>query len=193
MSEKGEGISRNSAAFCPSCERFIGPAEVCPYCDCDSAKNPMFRCLKYGAVVLAVAGLILLYLMARHSEVPEIKIAGITPMMNFGLVRIKGLVEKDAGSWKKKGQAESVSFLVDDGSGQIRVVAYGPVARALIARSLLPKRLAAVEITGSLNVSADGNSRLILRSADELRIEQNTDAGQRCAPPTGEKEQEKEN
>ena len=64
----------------------------------------MFRCLKYGAVVLAVAGLILLYLMARHSEVPEIKIAGITPMMNFGLVRIKGLVEKDAGSLKKKGQ-----------------------------------------------------------------------------------------
>lgn len=170
MTEDRENIERNSAAFCPSCERFIGPADVCPYCECDSARNPMFCWMKYGALVLAVSGLLLLYIIARHSEVPVIRISGITPMMNFGLVRIKGVVERDAHYWKKKGQTESISFNVDDGSGQIRIVAYGPVAWALNYRGLLPEKKVMVEVTGSLNVSADGNPRLVLRSADELCI-----------------------
>ena len=165
-------INGNSSggAFCPSCERFIGPADVCPFCDCDSARKPVYRFLMRGSVLLAVAGLFFLYLMAAHSEVPAIRISEITPMMNFGLVRISGLVEKEAFVGRRKGKVESVSFHVADGSGQVRVVAYGAVAQALVERNLAPERKAPVDITGSLNFSADGNSKLILRSADEMKI-----------------------
>lgn len=160
----------NPDAFCPSCERFIGPADTCPYCDCDSARKPVFRFMKYGAVLLSVAGLLFLYLMAVHSDVPLVKVSEITPMMNFGLVRIEGTVEKDAFVRKKKGIAESVSFLVDDGSGQLRVVAYSQVARMLVEKNLVPGEKQSVDVTGSLNVSADGYSKLVLRKAEELKM-----------------------
>ncbi len=161
----------NPDAFCPSCERFIGPADVCPYCECDSARKPVFRFMMYGSVLLAVAGLFFLYLMAVHSDVPRVKIAEITPMMNFGLVRIEGVVGKDAFVKKKKRIVESVSFPVDDGSGELRVVAYGQVAKMLVESKLVPEGMTRVEVSGTLNVSADGNSRLVLRRAEELKME----------------------
>ena len=165
-------INGNSSggAFCPSCERFIGPADVCPFCDCDSARKPVYRFLTRGSVLLAVAGLFFLYMMAAHSEVPAIRISDITPMMNFGLVRISGIVEKEPFIAKRKGKVESVSFHVVDGSGQVRVVAYDSVAQALVERNLAPERKSQVDIAGNLNISADGNVKLILRSADEIRI-----------------------
>ena len=160
----------NPGAFCPSCERFIGPADVCPYCECDSARKPVFRFMIYGSALLAVVGLFFLYLMAVHSDVPLVRISEITPMMNFGLVRISGVVEKDAFVRKKKGVVESLSFLVDDGSGQLRVVAYGQVAGNLFNEHLVPHGKMSVEVTGSLNFSADGNSKLVLRKAEELKM-----------------------
>lgn len=177
MKEDVDDRKMNPDAFCPSCERFIGPVDVCPYCDCDSARKPVFKFMIHGSVLLAILGLFFLHLMAVHSEVPVIRISEITPMMNFGLVRIKGVVEKDAFIRKKKGQADSVSFPVNDGTGQLRVVAYDQVARKLVNADLVPKGKASVELTGSLNVSADGNSRLVLRSVDELRVMGNVKPG----------------
>jgi len=171
MREDFVNEERNPDAFCPSCERFIGPVDVCPYCDCDSARKPVFRFMMYGSVLLAVVGMFFLYLMAVHSEVPVVRISEITPMMNFGLVRISGVVEKDAFIRKKKDGVESVSFLVNDGSGQLRVVAYGKVACNLVNEHLVPQEKVSVEVTGSLNVSADGYSKLVLRKTEELRIE----------------------
>ena len=171
MNEDIKDKVNNPDAFCPSCERFIGPVDVCPYCDCDSARNPVFRSLRYGSVLLAVTGLFFLYLMAAHSEVPVIKISEITPMMNFALVRINGVVEKDAYISKKRGRIESVSFPVGDGSGQMRVVAYAPVAEMLVKRNLVPARKSLIEATGNLNVSANGNTKLIMRDVKGLSTE----------------------
>ncbi|MDD4871636.1 MAG: hypothetical protein PHR77_13850 [Kiritimatiellae bacterium] len=171
MSEDKKYKINSTDAFCPSCERFIGPVDVCPYCDCDSARNPLLRFLRYGAILLAITGLFFLYLMAVHSEVPVIKISEITPMMNFGLVRINGVVEKDAYISKKRKRIESVSFPVGDGSGQIRVVAYTPVAEMLVKENLVPARKSLIEATGNLNISANGNTKLILRDVKGLSIE----------------------
>jgi len=169
MNDEIAGREKNTEAFCPSCERFIGPVDVCPYCDADSARNPVFRGLRYGAVLLAVTGLFFLHLAARHSEIPLIKVSEITPMMNFALVRVSGVIEKKAYIARKKGRVESVSFTVDDGSGQIRVAAYSALARSVVDGKRVPAINKKVVVTGSLNVSADGNMRLILRSAEEVR------------------------
>jgi hypothetical protein len=170
MSEQAMRRLQDPGAYCPSCERFIGPLDVCPYCDCDSARNPVFRVLRYGAVLLALSGVALLHLMATHGEVPLVRIVEIGPMMNFGLVRINGEVEKDAFIGKSNGRIESLSFLVDDGSGCLRVVAYGQIARQLVEESLVPQRRSSVDVTGNVTVSADGNTKLILRNASGLKL-----------------------
>jgi len=169
MNDGIAGRKQNKEAFCPSCERFIGPVDECPYCYADSARNPLLRSIRYGALVLAVAGLFFLHLMSSHSDVPLVKVSEITPMMNFALVRISGVVVKEAYVGNKKGRVDTASFTVDDGSGQIRVAAYSTLARELVEGKHLPGARAKVDVVGSLNVSAGGNLRLILRSAGDIR------------------------
>lgn len=164
------GARITDSAYCPSCERFIGPADSCPYCYTDSAKPPISRVLRYGALLLGVAGLACLYLMAAYGDIPLIRMGDLTPMMNFAYVRISGNVEKNANVGKKNGKVNYVSFIVNDGSGEIQVAAYGDVARRMVARDMAPNRGASVEVEGSLNVAADGKARLRLQDAARLRI-----------------------
>lgn len=184
------GEKQNRGAFCPSCERFIGPVDVCPYCECDSARNPAFRLLGYGSLILAAAGLFFLHLMAAHSVIPIVRISDIGPMMNFGLVRIEGTVEKAAYLGNRRGTVDSVSFPASDGSGRIRVVAYGAVARDLVGKSLVPCQGMTIDVSGSLNYSADGNTKLILRSAGELRVK--NESGKRGKGETGKRKKGEE-
>jgi len=156
-------LVRNRGAFCPSCERFIGPADTCPYCDADSAKRPVLRVLRYSALLLGMTGLAFLYLAVTHKELPVIRVGNITPMMNFAYVRVKGTVEKDAYIAKEKGEVQCLSFSLDDGSGQLRVAAYGNVARCLVEKDMVPKGGTLVYVAGSLNVSANGRVKLIMR------------------------------
>ena len=163
------GRKQNAGAFCPSCERFIGPVDVCPYCDADSARSPIFRFIRYGSVFLAFAGLAFLYLMASWTDIPAVRISEITPMMNFAVVRISGRVEREARVSKTKSGTEYVSFSVNDGTGRIRVVAYDDMARNLQERNLVPSCGTHVDVTGNLGVSADGSgTKLTLRRAEEL-------------------------
>ncbi len=156
-------------AFCPSCERFIGPADECPYCGADSARSPVLRRLRTAALLLAVAGLALLLLMARHKELPLIKAGEITPMMNFASGRLIGTVVKNPYVGRSTNRVEYLSFLVDDGSGQLRVVADGRVALQMAEKQLIPGKGDSVEIAGTLNVAADGNVKLRVQSAEQVK------------------------
>jgi DNA/RNA endonuclease YhcR with UshA esterase domain len=164
------GASQNQGAFCPSCERFIGPADVCPYCDADSARPPIMRTLRCVSLVLAFVGLGFLYLAATTKELPTQKISEITPMMNFARSQVAGSVQKDPYVGEKKGLVDYISFPINDGSGELRVVAYGAVAKSLKDRKLLPVKGDFVEVTGDLDVTADGNPKLRLDATEKLRI-----------------------
>ena len=161
---------QNRGAFCPSCERFIGPADVCPYCDADSAKPPIVRLLRLVALVLALAGLAFLYLAATSKELPMVRISEITPMMNFAQAQVAGSVQKSPYVGEKKGTVDYISFPINDGSGELRVVAYGAVAKSLKDKGLLPVKGNSVEVAGSLDVTADDQPRLRLGSMERLKI-----------------------
>jgi hypothetical protein len=160
----------NRAAFCPSCERFIGPADVCPYCDADSARPPILRVLRWMAFVLAVGGLVFLYAAAKAREVSVVEISHITPMMNFAQVQIAGTVQKDAYVGRTNGVVDYVSFIINDGSGELRVVAYNNIARNLEKKSLIPRKGDVVEANGSISATADNKPKLRIISAEKLRI-----------------------
>ena len=158
--------------ICPSCDRFIGTKDVCPYCDADSAKSPLLKHLRYAALILALLGLGLLYLMSIRREIPLTRIEEITPMMNFAYVRIAGKVPRPPYIAKKKGEVDYLSFLVDDGTGELRVAVYREAARVLVAEQRVPTRGAMVDVAGSLSVPADGRRKLTLQVPGHLKLQE---------------------
>ncbi len=127
----------------------------------------MISAMRIIAILLATAGLALLYAAAIHRETPLISIETITPAMNFAHVRVAGTVPKRAYIGK---EGDYVSFAVDDGSGQIRGVAYRNVARALIAAGTLPEAGDRVEMRGSLSIAADSAPKLYIKTASHLTL-----------------------
>ena len=155
--------------MCPVCDRFVGAAGVCPYCDAGGVTPRGTRMLRYAALLLAGLGLLFLYLAATHRDIPVIRIGEIGPTMNFAYVRVVGSVKKSPYVAKEDGEVDYVSFLVSDGSGSIRAAAYGDVARKLVDANRLPEKGERVDVAGSLSVTADGRTRLRLQSPAQLR------------------------
>jgi DNA/RNA endonuclease YhcR with UshA esterase domain len=128
-------------------------------------KRPLrVRVLQYASLVLALAGLVLLYLFSINRDIPVVKVGEITPAMNFAYVRIIGEVTRDACIFKSGG----LVFNVKDGSGEIAVMGGRSQAAALTAAGKLPRCGDRIEVAGSLSVSADEDAKLRLQSAGQL-------------------------
>jgi DNA/RNA endonuclease YhcR with UshA esterase domain len=89
-------MERKEEVFCPSCGRFVGIHEKCPYCGAAVKKRMAVRFFRYGAVVVAVVGLILLYFTVKVIKIPTIKVKNITETMNWAYVRVCGTLTQDA-------------------------------------------------------------------------------------------------
>jgi hypothetical protein len=93
----------------------------------------------------------------------------ITPMMNFANIRVAGHVARPPYMSGGK-KAEYLSFLMEDGSGELRVTADGRVARQLIDKGLVPAKGDSVDIAGTVNISADGKMKLRILTAEKVKI-----------------------
>ena len=147
-------------AFCPSCERFIGPADVCPYCDCDSARSPWWRHLRLVALCLAVGGLVLLHAAAQRQVPERVEIRCVGPAMQYGWVRIEGTLVERPLMRQESEAAAYVAFWVDDGTGRIRVWAEGPVAAELYRDGRLNRTGSRLDITGMVGMGRDRRPRI---------------------------------
>jgi hypothetical protein len=157
--------------MCPSCERFIGPADACPYCGADAARGPALKSLRFAALILSTAGLALLCVLAIHRQAPRLRIAEIAPAMNFAHVRVRGVVAGKPYVAAPGGRADYLSFTIADGAATLRVTAQGQVARALVERHGIPPAGTPVEVTGRLSVTSDQRPRLQLQAADAVVLE----------------------
>ncbi|MBL7076450.1 MAG: OB-fold nucleic acid binding domain-containing protein [Kiritimatiellae bacterium] len=169
MTNDATPVDETSAAVCPSCNRYIGPAGRCPYCHSDAPKPAMLRILRIGSVVLAVAGLVLLYLAVTHRELPVQNIGEITPLMNYAYVRVVGEVPRSCFVGEEE-PVDYVSFMVKDATGSIRVKAQGEVALKLFETGRLPQRGARVDVAGSLNVAPGKKPEMRLQAPRQLLI-----------------------
>jgi hypothetical protein len=144
-----------------------GPAsDDYPGCGLQVKRPIKIRVLQYASLVLAVAGLVLLYLFSINRDIPFVRVSDITPAMNFATVRITGEVTRDASVFQSGG----LVFNIKDGSGEIAVMGGRAQAEALEAAGKLPRRGDQVEVAGSLSVSADQEARLRLQSTDQLIV-----------------------
>jgi len=156
--------------ICPSCGRFVGALSRCPHCGARVNKRLSIRVFRYGALLLGIVGLLLLYLMVTHREIPIIQIGDIQPTMNFAYVRIAGTVTGDARIYKEAGRVRSMRFMLDDGTGEISVTAYHSQAQTLVDAGKVPRLGDLVEVAGSLSVSAEDNAIMRLQVPEQLNL-----------------------
>ncbi|MDY7041108.1 MAG: hypothetical protein SVX38_09620, partial [Chloroflexota bacterium] len=137
---------------CPSCGRFVGPLDACPHCGATFHRRLSLRMAKVGAVVLALGGLLALWVAATRAEPPALPIADIKSTMNWAYVRVEGTVTRypayDA-------EAGSLKFWVWDGSGDLMVTAYRAEAEALLDAGAIPTVGDRVVMEGTLRVKED--------------------------------------
>ncbi len=158
---------RPGAAHCISCERFIGPVRECPYCSEASVHNAFIHKLRVAVVLLAIFGLAGLHGFAANTEPPLVEISAINSMMGFARVRIKGEVRYDAYVGRRSGDVSYLSFLVSDGTGRARLVAYGTVARGILS-GYLPIRGDVISATVAVDPRSGEEPRLRLDAPNHL-------------------------
>ncbi|RME34205.1 MAG: hypothetical protein D6793_08805 [Thermoflexia bacterium] len=140
---------------CPSCGRFIGPYESCPYCGARLAARLSLRAVKIAALLLATVGLLALWLLALRRPLPRLSIGEISATMNFAYGEIAGWVV-DGPTYNP--DSRTLSFTLEDGTGRIRVWAFRNVAEALRESGTVPALGDQVIVAGTVRVQEEGVS-----------------------------------
>lgn len=159
-----------SGASCPVCGAFVGPLTRCPSCGARIRQRISLRIFRWMSVLLATVGLALLWTASQRRELPLVRVADIQPTMNFAYVRIAGEVVADARVFQEGGRVGSLRFSVDDGTGVLEVRALRENARTLADSGRVPRQGDRIELTGSLNISADSVS-LWVQAPERLTLE----------------------
>jgi DNA/RNA endonuclease YhcR with UshA esterase domain len=105
--------------LCPSCGKFVGAYERCPYCGTELKKRMSIVFFKRAAIVVALGGLFLLWLTATKLKPQLIKINEITPMYSNAVVEVRGTVLST-----KMTRKDDITFIVADGTGELRCQAF---------------------------------------------------------------------
>ncbi|HEY9069876.1 MAG TPA: hypothetical protein VIV61_06430 [Candidatus Ozemobacteraceae bacterium] len=168
---------------CPSCGRFVGVYERCPYCQAWTPKRLSIRIFKTFAVLTSTVGLLLLLFFARTIRTPEIKISEIGPLTNFAHVRLTGVVERSFGLHP---QWHSLGFtLSQPGIGSeplsIRVSAYAKVAVEIDKQGKVPDEGDEISVEGTVRYQKDTPS-LLINAPEHLQILRRFRAPQSDAP-----------
>ena len=152
---------------CPSCFRFTGTYEKCPYCGAMVFKRISVRFFRWGSLVFSFIGLLLLWMAAKGTEVPLIKVDMIKPSMSMGFVKVTGRITNVPElhpEWK------SLYLRVKDGSGEIVVNAYSQIAETVMEKMTLHKG-DEVSIKGMVRFKGRvPKPRLLLQSPSHIEI-----------------------
>ncbi|MDQ7780618.1 MAG: hypothetical protein RDV41_13070 [Planctomycetota bacterium] len=162
-------------ATCPSCGRFVGPADRCAYCGAGVTQRFSLRLIKYLSLLVAVGGVLFLYLAARGLKPARVKIGELKPEMNRGYVEIEGVVDDEPRTLS----SGSLSLVLDDGSGRMTVYVEEEALKELREKGVVPDEGDTVSVCGYLYYKKDRSQpwSLNLNSADRLTIKGGGESG----------------
>ncbi len=156
----------NSQSHCPSCGRFVGPYETCPYCGAHIEGRVPVRAVKLIAILLATVGLFALWWYARNTPIPTVSAAEALGTMNMAYVQVAGRVTR---SITYDPDGGFLAFWLDDGTGEVRVTSYRDVTRALLAAGTIPAIGDEITVAGTLRIREDFVA-LTLNVAEHLEL-----------------------
>ncbi|MCX6356802.1 MAG: hypothetical protein NT045_02830 [Candidatus Aureabacteria bacterium] len=150
--------------LCPSCGKFVGAYEKCPYCGTELKKRMSIVFFKRAALVLAIGGLFLLWLTATKMKPQLVRIGDINARMNNAVVEVRGKVVGVTMMGK-----DGIGFTVDDGSEEIRAQAFRGKAKM---RDLgnIPQVGDEVSVVGSIQMTDRYGTSLMLNMPSKVRV-----------------------
>lgn len=151
--------------LCPSCGKFVGAYEKCPYCGATLKKRMALAIFKRGCLVMSVVGLIALWYAAVMMEPELITIGEIGPTYNKGIFSVKGIVDKvkiEPDAFFK------VQFHVDDGTGKLKVQTGN--LKKLELMDKVPNIGDEVEAIGEISLSAQFGTSMNLKAPGRMKI-----------------------
>jgi DNA/RNA endonuclease YhcR with UshA esterase domain len=155
-----------NGAICPSCGRFVGPLERCPYCGASVRKRLPLRYLRLGSLALAVFGLAALLYAARGSPTPKVSVASVGATMNYAYVRLEGQVTRGP---TYDPETQQLRFYLADPTGEIMVSSFRSTTRQLLDQKKIPCAGDHIAVEGTLRVRDDFAS-INLVSPDKLDL-----------------------
>ncbi|MBN1888427.1 MAG: exodeoxyribonuclease VII large subunit [Thermoflexales bacterium] len=155
-----------STSACPSCGRHTGPYEACPYCGARLVPRISLRVFRYGSLLVALAGLAVLWFFSHRSAAPTVKIGQAQATMNFAYVRVVGHVTR---SPSYDPASAYLSFWIEDDSGQMLVSSYRGTTQELVQAGRVPDVGDEISLEGTLRIR-DESPSLTLASAETLRV-----------------------
>jgi len=151
--------------ICPSCGKFVGAYTRCPYCGSEHKRRISIRFFRFFAIVVAFGGVFLIWLAARGINAPLIKISDIQPMHSFACVRVEG--ENTRTNTYDDG---GMTFVVDDGTGTLRVRAYPDTGKDLVKMGRVPEPGDRVSVEGQIQFTED-RVALLINVPEKVKVE----------------------
>lgn len=155
-----------TGATCPSCGRFVGPLEKCPFCGADVKKRLPLKYLRLAALVLAILGMAILLYAVSGMATPMVKIGRVGATMNYAYVRLEGTV---TGGPLYDPDEQTLRFYIGDETGEILALSFRATTRQLIEQNKIPRVGDKISVEGTLRVRDDLTS-FNLASADKLAL-----------------------
>lgn len=160
-------IQVSSDANCPSCGKFVGPYEKCPYCQADLKKRLSLKLVKRISVIGSVVGLIMLWYASKMQEIPVVKVSSITERMNNALVEVVGTIV----TAKFEEEKNSFSYIVADETGKIKLNGSNALSNFKNAYGdNMPQEGDKIRVAGQLNISEKFGTSMFIKNPKRIVI-----------------------
>ena len=151
--------------LCPSCGRFVGAYEKCPYCGAELKKRMSLIMWKKISVFGTLLGLGIMWFAAIHMNPQEVQIGNIQETYNNAQVTIQGVVI----SRRLDEESGSISLVIADESGSIQARSFSALPKFKELGNI-PEVGDMISTVGTIGVDAVYGTSLNLGLPHRLKI-----------------------
>lgn len=152
---------------CPSCGKFVGAYERCPYCQAEMKVRLSLKMVRRIAMGGALIGLVLLWFGAMMKQVDQIHVGDINVNHNMATVKLEGRLV----SVNIQEANNTFKLALDDGTGRINLSGFDKLERFRKALGDgFPREGDKIEVTGQLNITEKFGAGMFLSSPERLKV-----------------------